>query len=196
MKAIKAKGARLNKLAAKLVTSLVPVVLVFLGPGCSTMKMTPLTTGRADSYAQHEQKSGVVVGIRPMTGKREIKDMFKINLLDKGVLPILVVAENQSASASFIIAKDKVSILNEATGTTSSSQRKKVTSGSGEALAITDFDAIVFGYYDGGKLIYAGRTRSRFTPASRDQIFKRLRALAAETCPSPTCRKQKAAAGV
>src|ERR1035438_7380645 len=122
MKAIKAKGARLNKLAAKLVTSLFPVVLLFLASGCSTMKVTPLTAGRADSYTQHEQKNGVVVGIRPMTDKREIKDMFKVNLLAKGVLPILVVAENQSPAASFIIAKDKVSILNEATGTTSPSQ--------------------------------------------------------------------------
>ena len=160
MKAIKAKGARLNKLAAKLVSSLVPVVLVFLGPGCSTMKMTPLTTGRADSYAQHEQKNGVVVGIRPMTGKREIKDMFKVNLLDKGVLPILVVAENQSASASFIIAKDKVSILNEATGTTSSSQRKKVTSGSGEALAITGGILVATGSLVAAPLLFTGMQKA------------------------------------
>jgi len=41
----------------------------------------------------------------------------------------------------------------------------------------------VFGYFDGGKLLYAGRTRSGFTPASRDQLFKRFTALAVETCP-------------
>jgi ATP-dependent DNA ligase len=46
-----------------------------------------------------------------------------------------------------------------------------------------NFDAAVFGYYDGGRLVYAGRTRSGFTPASRDQLFKRFRALAAEECP-------------
>jgi ATP-dependent DNA ligase len=31
-----------------------------------------------------------------------------------------------------------------------------------------NFDAIVFGYYDGGKLMYSGRTRNGFTPASRE----------------------------
>ena len=45
------------------------------------------------------------------------------------------------------------------------------------------FDAIVFGYFDGEKLMYAGRTRNGFTPASRDQLFRRFALLASETCP-------------
>jgi ATP-dependent DNA ligase len=53
----------------------------------------------------------------------------------------------------------------------------------GYTLASRTFDAVVFGYYDNGKLLYAGRTRSGFTPASRDQLFKRFAALAAERCP-------------
>ena len=76
--------------------------------GCSTMKVAPLTTGSAGSYTQHEQTNGVVVGIRPMTDKREIEDMFKVNLLDKGMLPVLVVVENQDPTASFIILKNKL----------------------------------------------------------------------------------------
>jgi DNA ligase D-like protein (predicted ligase) len=46
-----------------------------------------------------------------------------------------------------------------------------------------NFDAVVFGYYDGGKLMYAGRTRNGFTPSSRDQLFKRFKALGAEKSP-------------
>jgi hypothetical protein len=34
-----------------------------------------------------------------------------------------------------------------------------------------NFDAIIFGYYDGPKLIYAARTRNGFTPASREKLF-------------------------
>ena len=34
----------------------------------------------------------------------------------------------------------------------------------GYTLSAKNFDAIVFGYYDGGT-IYAGRTRNGFTPA-------------------------------
>jgi ATP-dependent DNA ligase len=33
-----------------------------------------------------------------------------------------------------------------------------------------NFDALIFGYYDGGKLIYAARTRNGFTPASREAV--------------------------
>ena len=114
------------------------VLLGTLFTGCSTMKVTPLTTGSADSYTQHEQQNGVVVGIRPMTDKGEIKDIFKVNLLNKGLLPILVVVENKSAAASFIVAKEKIAVLCDATGASSTSQRKAVKSGTaGTVVGIT-----------------------------------------------------------
>ena len=53
----------------------------------------------------------------------------------------------------------------------------------GYTAATRNFDAIVFGYYDGGKLIYAGRTRSGFTPSSRDQLLKRFTPLVERECP-------------
>ena len=137
MKTIKAKRARLNNLAVKRIAGLFSVGLLILGSGCSTMKVAPLTTSNATSYTQHEEIDGLVVGIRPMTDKREIEDMFKVNLLDKGLVPILVVTENQSPSASFIIAKNKLCVQNGATGSSSSSQRKKVTSSTGEVMANT-----------------------------------------------------------
>lgn len=37
--------------------------------------------------------------------------------------------------------------------------------------------ALVFGYYDAGKLLYADGARNGFTPASREQLFQRLRGL-------------------
>jgi ATP-dependent DNA ligase len=53
----------------------------------------------------------------------------------------------------------------------------------GYTVAGNAFDAIVFGYYDEGKLLYAGRTRNGFTPASRNQLLKRFAALAEDKCP-------------
>jgi len=53
----------------------------------------------------------------------------------------------------------------------------------GYTVAPRNFDTIVFGYYADGKLLYAGRTRSGFTPASRDQLFRRFGVLAAAECP-------------
>jgi DNA ligase D-like protein (predicted ligase) len=38
-----------------------------------------------------------------------------------------------------------------------------------------NFDALIIGYYEKGKLLYAGRTRNGFTPAIRVELAKRLR---------------------
>ena len=53
----------------------------------------------------------------------------------------------------------------------------------GYTRGTTTFDALIFGYYDGERLIYAARTRSGFTPATRAQLFKRFRALETDHCP-------------
>jgi len=44
-------------------------------------------------------------------------------------------------------------------------------------------DAIVVGYYRGGNLIYVARVRNGFVPASRRQIFARLKPLLIPKCP-------------
>jgi DNA ligase D-like protein (predicted ligase) len=46
-----------------------------------------------------------------------------------------------------------------------------------------NFDALIIGYYDKGKLLYAGRTRNGFTPAVRAEIAKRFRPLQTDVCP-------------
>lgn len=45
------------------------------------------------------------------------------------------------------------------------------------------FDALVLGYYEGGKLMYASRTRNGFTPALRQQLLRRMKPLEIKTCP-------------
>jgi len=45
------------------------------------------------------------------------------------------------------------------------------------------FDALIFGYYEGDRLIYVARTRNGFTPRSRLDLFARLRKLETPTCP-------------
>lgn len=113
----------------------ISLVSVLLESGCATMSVTELKTRPADSYAQHQQKNGVIIGIHPMTDKEEIKETFRINLLDKGLLPILLIVENQSTSTSFILAKEKVLLLREATGLENPSGRKEVAPGTkGTAL--------------------------------------------------------------
>jgi DNA ligase D-like protein (predicted ligase) len=45
------------------------------------------------------------------------------------------------------------------------------------------FDALVFGYYEGKRLMYVARTRSGFTPASRQRLFEKFRSLEIPDCP-------------
>ena len=53
----------------------------------------------------------------------------------------------------------------------------------GYTVGTKTFDALIFGYYDGDRLLYAARTRNGFTPALRQQLFKRLRPLEIADCP-------------
>jgi ATP-dependent DNA ligase len=53
----------------------------------------------------------------------------------------------------------------------------------GYTIGGNGFDAIVFGYHDGEKLIYAGRTRNGFTPTERKQLLQRFRPLQIGACP-------------
>lgn len=103
--------------------------VVLLAPGCRTMSVPKLESQQADLYAQHKEIGGLVVAVNPMTQREEIKQNFNTDLLDEGLLPILVVAENRNPSSSFIIAKEKVFVLNEDTGATNASGSKRVAVG-------------------------------------------------------------------
>lgn len=45
------------------------------------------------------------------------------------------------------------------------------------------FDALIFGYYDGDRLLYAARTRNGFTPAARQSLIRRFSPLRIDDCP-------------
>jgi ATP-dependent DNA ligase len=62
----------------------------------------------------------------------------------------------------------------------------------GYTPSLRNFDALVIGYYEDGKLIYAARTRNGFTPGSRAELFKKLRPLEIEECPFANLPEKKA----
>ena len=53
----------------------------------------------------------------------------------------------------------------------------------GYTVGTRTFDALIFGYYEGDRLIYAARTRTAFTPAVREQLSKKFRPLEIAECP-------------
>ncbi len=140
-----------------IILSLGLMPLLVVASGCGTMKVTELKTNMADSYTDHAEKNGVVIGIHPMTEKKEIKETFRVNLLEKGLLPILLVAENRSAASSIILAKDRIFVLSERAGATNTSQSTKVASGSaGTALGITGASMLAATSLAGAPLLIAG----------------------------------------
>jgi len=61
----------------------------------------------------------------------------------------------------------------------------------GYTVGTSTFDALVFGYYQDGKLVYAARTRNGFTPATRAALFKKLKPLEIATCPFANLPEKK-----
>ncbi|MCU1339609.1 MAG: dependent ligase [Bryobacterales bacterium] len=53
----------------------------------------------------------------------------------------------------------------------------------GYTLGGPTFDALIFGYYDGPRLMYVGRTRNGFTPRVRQELMKRFQSLKTDKCP-------------
>jgi ATP-dependent DNA ligase len=53
------------------------------------------------------------------------------------------------------------------------------------------FDALIIGYYEKGRLLYAGRTRNGFTPALRMELMRRLRPLQIGACPFANLPEKK-----
>jgi DNA ligase D-like protein (predicted ligase) len=53
----------------------------------------------------------------------------------------------------------------------------------GYTVGSRTFDALIFGYYEGKRLIYVARTRNGFTPVMREQLFRKFRPLEISDCP-------------
>jgi ATP-dependent DNA ligase len=62
----------------------------------------------------------------------------------------------------------------------------------GYTIGGVTFDALVFGYYEGEKLIYAARTRNGFTPTLRADLMKRFKKLEINDCPFTNLPEKKA----
>jgi ATP-dependent DNA ligase len=62
----------------------------------------------------------------------------------------------------------------------------------GYTPSLKNFDALVIGYYDGDRLIYAARTRSGFSPPSRAELSKKIKPLEIRKCPFANLPEKKA----
>lgn len=81
--------------------------------GCTTMDVPESKVHATESYQLKEEHDGLLVAAYPVTNKDEIEESFRADLLSKGILPVLFIAENRNPSKSFLITKEKVAVVGQ-----------------------------------------------------------------------------------
>jgi ATP-dependent DNA ligase len=61
----------------------------------------------------------------------------------------------------------------------------------GYTPSLKNFDALIIGYCEGGRLIYAARIRSGFTPASGAELFRKIKPLEIKGVPLRESSREK-----
>jgi hypothetical protein len=149
-------------------------LITFLN-GCSTPRLPKYEAQPPSQYSYSYVKDGLVVAIHPLMSKQETEKYFGTDLLSANILAVLVVAENQNDSASFILSKDKVSLkAGEATAGSATGHRQVGDPSAGEALGAaanvgalaivaTALVSIPLGLLAGDMISDAGVIRRNFT---------------------------------
>ncbi len=112
-----------------------------------------------------------------------------------GTLPDLIRAVKDQGLEG-LVAKQRKSRY-ESGERTGSWQKMRVNEGQefvigGYTVGGRTFDALVFGYYEGTRLIYVARTRNGFTPSIRAQLMQRFRTLETPDCPFANLPEKRA----
>jgi hypothetical protein len=103
---------------------------------------------------------------------------FRIGTERRPFAPTGLRGRRGKAPRQFIQARRSVRSLGEGTRKSrSGTDDQWIRSGS------TSFDSILVGYYAGSDLMYAGRIRNGFPPASRRTVFSNFEGLSISKCP-------------
>lgn len=118
-------------------SGLMALCLVLGLSGCSTMEVTQDRKQTIDSYPHRQERAGVVVAVQPVTDRAELKQWFRSDIASKGVLPVLVIAENRSSGQSFILGKEKVFLADDGEDDPQTRQRGPVKSATAGEVTMT-----------------------------------------------------------
>jgi hypothetical protein len=78
--------------------------------GCAPKKLPEYPAQPPNSYPYSQVQDGLAIGIKPLTDPQESETYFGTDLLSRGVLAIFVSAENQGASGTFVLSKDRFTL--------------------------------------------------------------------------------------
>jgi ATP-dependent DNA ligase len=132
---------------------------------------------------------------QPLTARRELLERSVLPRLAEPVRyaaplepPLPVLIESVKAQGLEGLVAKRLDSRYETGLRTGAWQKMRINRGQefvvgGYTVGANTFDALVFGYHEGDRLMYAGRTRNGFTPIVRQQLFKKFRGLEIKECP-------------
>ncbi len=88
------------------------VVILFVLCGCETVKFTDYHQDAINNLNKQKIKDGLSIAILALTDNDKVISYFGTDLLSSGILPVLIVAENNNESSSFIIHKERITFSN------------------------------------------------------------------------------------
>ena len=105
----------------------VVVLMAIVTTGC-TMSVPEFKVRETSSYEQTTEKDGLMIAVYPTVQNSELDETFKIDLVSKGLLPVLLVADNRSQADSFILDTEKITMAERGVDQAKSGKRERVTS--------------------------------------------------------------------
>src|ERR1700676_4049297 len=147
---------------------------------------------------------GTGVRAEPLTKRRELmeqhvfpkmEDPIRYSpLLDASLKDLIQSVKSQGLEGLVAKRRDSKYEPGERSGAW---QKMRVNRGqelviAGYTPSAKNFDALVIGYYQDGRLLYAARTRNGFTPASRADLFRKIKPLEIKECPFANLPEKKA----
>jgi hypothetical protein len=101
-----------------LVIASISSIISFVFPSCSPVKIKEVTIQRADYYRFSSKKAGLKISVDPYREENRLTEFFGCDLLSRGVLPVLIVIENQNAEDGYILVKEKSALVLKTTNLT------------------------------------------------------------------------------
>lgn len=83
--------------------------------GCASYKGGAVQVRDATQFVNSQQSVGVVVGAEAMTAEAKVKEIFNVNITEKGYFPVELSVKNGSASR-ILIQKDMIELVASAGG--------------------------------------------------------------------------------
>jgi hypothetical protein len=86
--------------------------MIWLCAGCASTRFESKAIAPVSNYRLHQAVDGLDVAVEPLSNPDEMQRLFRMNLLDKGILAVFVVATNSSPGTSFLVAPEQFTLAN------------------------------------------------------------------------------------